>query len=267
MNIAERIASLPRAREHRGSRVRCLLLTDGTSSEVAARLTDLAEGWAVVDSDRHHWLPKGFENMAEARIGQTPGFIPDHRKALIRWWLDVSARPHNVHRGNIPNWDIASTADIGGERGLILVEAKAHVAELGNASGKKLKADAVQDSRANHEGIKIAIQAANDGLETATSVKWQLSRDSHYQLANRFAWVWKIASLGVPVALVYLGFIAADEMSGGRKLIANGEEWERIVKDHARGIVPDSAWNETIDVAGTPMRALIQSKHIDIPRL
>jgi hypothetical protein len=31
----------------------------------------------------------------------------------------------------------------------------------------------------------------------------------------------------VPVALVYLGFIAADEMKG-RRLIANGEEWELI---------------------------------------
>jgi len=53
--------------------------------------------------------------------------------------------------------------------------------------------------------------------------KWQLSRDSLYQLANRFAWAWKIASLGVPVALVYLGFIAADQMKG-RKLITNGEK-------------------------------------------
>ena len=68
------------------------------------------------------------------------------------------------------------------------------------------------------------------------------------------------------MALVYLGFIAATEMSGGRGLIANSDEWERIVKDHARDIVPDGAWNKTIDVAGTPMRALIKSTHIDIPR-
>ena len=91
-----------------------------------------------------------------------------------------AVKPRAEHSGNIPNWDIASSADIVGKRGLILIEAKAHVAEMGNASGKKLKTSAVQDSRANHESIKIAIQAANDGLETATSVKWQLSRDSHY---------------------------------------------------------------------------------------
>jgi hypothetical protein len=75
---------------------------------------------------------------------------------------------------------------------------------------------------------------------------------------------WKIASLGVPVALVYLGFIAADEMRG-RKLIGNGEEWELIVRDYVRGIVPDRVWDKPMDVAGTPVRAFIQSRRIDIP--
>jgi crotonobetainyl-CoA:carnitine CoA-transferase CaiB-like acyl-CoA transferase len=31
---------------------------------------------------------------------------------------------------------------------------------------------------------------------------WSLSVDSHYQICNRFAWAWKIASLGVPVVLI-----------------------------------------------------------------
>jgi hypothetical protein len=41
---------------------------------------------------------------------------------------------------------------------------------------------------------------------------WTLSRDSHYQLTNRFAWAWKLASMGVPVVLGYLGFQGAAEM-------------------------------------------------------
>ena len=41
---------------------------------------------------------------------------------------------------------------------------------------------------------------------------WSLSRDSHYQLANRFAWAWKLADMGLPTILIYLGFLNAAEM-------------------------------------------------------
>ena len=66
-------------------------------------------------------------------------------------------------------------------------------------------------NKANHNQIGDAIQQANHGLEPLLP-GWDLSRDSHYQLSNRFAWSWKIASMGVPVVLVYLGFLNADEM-------------------------------------------------------
>ena len=31
-------------------------------------------------------------------------------------------------------------------------------------------------------------------------------------MSNRFAWAWKLASSSVPVVLIYLGFLRADEM-------------------------------------------------------
>jgi hypothetical protein len=73
MNVAVRIASHPDARDHRGSRVRCLLLTNGTKSEVAARLTDLTAGWAVVDPDRHHWLPRASKTRLKLEFVENSG--------------------------------------------------------------------------------------------------------------------------------------------------------------------------------------------------
>jgi hypothetical protein len=280
VTIGERIASDPAARENRGSRARCLLLTDRERAEVAAELTRLTDGWAVVDPLEDFWRPRGSENTAEAKIGETPGFVPEPvATELVRWWLAVPASTHGSRRVNIPNWDIASTAHIAGRKGLLLVEAKAHAGELGEA-GKELSSDASPDSIANHQRIGAAIQVANNGLEAATGLIWRLSRDSHYQLANRFAWSWKIASLGIPVALLYLGFIDAVEMDrNGRRLIGSQKAWEGTVKRYAKGAVSERAWETTIQVprqpqidAGapteesTPMRAIIKAIRLDISR-
>lgn len=279
MTIGERIASDPAARENRGSRARSLLLTDRGRAEVAEELTCLTDGWAAVDAVQDFWIPRGSENTAEAKIGETPGFVPNPDAAeLLRWWLAAPATTDGTRRANIPNWDIASTAHISGRPGLLLVEAKAHAGELGE-SGTQLRSDASADSIANHQRIGDAVRQANDGLQAATGLTWGLSRDSHYQLANRFAWSWKIASLGVPVALVYLGFIDAAEMGGnGRMLIGSQNAWEDIVEHYAKGTVPESIWNATIQVptesqAGadaprqepTPMRAIIRAIRLDIP--
>jgi hypothetical protein len=257
-----------------------LLFTDRGSAEVAQELTRLTDGWAEVDADRDCWMPRGSENRAEAKIGETPDFVSDPAAVeLVRWWLAVQASPDSTRRANIPNWDIASTAHISGRKGLLLVEAKAHAGEMGE-SGKEKKSDASKASLDNHEQIGAAIQQANHGLRVATGLKWGLSRDSHYQLANRFAWAWKIASLGIPVALVYLGFIDATEMGGnGRRLIGSQKAWEDIVKRHAKGTVPESIWDATIQVpsqpqadAGapteesTPVRAIVKAIRLDIPR-
>ena len=103
--------------------------------------------------------------------------------------------------------DIASACEIEGKSGLLLVEAKAHENEL-SYSGKSSPGVSV-NSQGNHQQIGQAIAEANAGLELAAGNPWGISRDSHYQLSNRFAWAWKLASLGVPVVLVYLGFLNA----------------------------------------------------------
>ena len=108
------------------------------------------------------------------------------------------------------------------------------------------------------DAIKEAIAEASQKLGGG----WHLSADSHYQLGNRFAWAWKVASLGIPVVLVYLGFLYAQEMSNG---FSNHEAWERCLLAYAQGTVPRDVWNSTrILVDGTPMIPLTRSADVNV---
>jgi hypothetical protein len=192
-------------------------------------------------------MPRGFAASKEARLGDAAPFLSGaHREAITAWWLEVRGR------ANTPNWDIASSATIDGAEGLLLVEAKAHAAEL-KIEGKSRKGHAD-----NHTRIESACRDSSTALNLLLP-GWNLSTESHYQLCNRFAWCWKLASLGIPVVLIYLGFIGAEEMRSEGKPFADATNWERVIRDHAKGIVPDRAWDESVLVETTPMRALIRS--------
>jgi len=226
--------------ERRGSKPRCHLLTNGSVDEVAARLTSLIEPFGKVSaSDR--WMPQGFDNLEEAQLDRAPRLIdPKIGRQLRDWWL-AADRPNS----RTPNFDIASTCTIESKPAILLIEAKAHDAELINETvGKRLDEGASQDSKANHAKIADAIRSASDGLHAATAMKWQLSRDSHYQMSNRFAWSWKLTELGFPVILVYLGFLKADEMKDKGKPFANDAAWERIVREHSEPLFPPAVWNQ-----------------------
>ncbi|HUW11848.1 MAG TPA: hypothetical protein VM537_19130 [Anaerolineae bacterium] len=245
-----------RCRERRGSKPRCHLLTHGADSEVAARLTGIIAPWGEVMPDRV-WRPRGFECLGEAKLAETPGFLSAaHRKQVKCWWLKV---PRGA---NTPNWDIASTCKIQGRDGLVLVEAKAHWKELSCLGKPKPK---TPNGRENHERIGAAIQEANAALNGIVT-GWGLSRDSHYQLSNRFAWAWKLASLGVPVILVYLGFLNADDMGGRSRPFHTADDWEEAVRAHSAGVVPERVWADgPLDIGGTPLKALIRSVQTDLP--
>ena len=55
------LENLP-VKERRGSRARFVLFTEGTSEEVAKRLTALVAPHAVVDPALHIWAPKGLSD-------------------------------------------------------------------------------------------------------------------------------------------------------------------------------------------------------------
>ena len=184
---------------------------------MSGRLTELVHLPKVKVSPTDQWMPCGKPILttagqwdptpaAEARLDRDDGFVSSELQRQLRdWWLASNKG------ANTPNWDLASTCHIDGRKGLLLVEAKAHAAELSTA-GKRLRKHSSLNSHANHQRIAEAIQQANAGLRRATGGSWNLSRDHHYQLSNRFAWAWKLATLGLPTVLVYLGFLEAEEM-------------------------------------------------------
>ena len=255
-------------KDNRGSRPRCVLFMHGCREDVAERLTRLVDLPGVsVSPDDDMWMPYGKPVLLgdgswdctpvnEAQLDKAPELFPcapDVPQELASWWLAV-----RLGNPRTPTWDIASTCNIQGKKGLLLVEAKAHEKEL-SESGKSEPSSS--NSQKNHERIGQAIDEANRALRSATSCKgWNLSRDSHYQLSNRFAWAWKLGFARHPVVLLYLGFLNAEDMDDDSTCIFRSEaEWERTLKDHCKGIVPEACWGKRIDIAGTPMIPIIRA--------
>ena len=236
-----------------GSKLRFLMLTSGPKEPVAKILTQLPSPWASVDPSHDHWMPMGFLNPMEAKLGECEQFLSaDIRRRLTEWWLKV---PENA---NTPNWDLVSTCKVEGRSGILLIEGKAHGGELKKEGKRPGNAD-------NDDQIKCAIEEANQGLNQITR-GWDLSRDSHYQLSNRFAWAWKVATLGVPTILIYLGFLHATEMLHRGTPFDSPEEWNRVIREHASNslapgarIIPTAAWESRLQTAGAPLWALIRS--------
>lgn len=230
----------------RGSRLRCLMFTSTPREQVARCLTELVQPYAIVEAESL-WKPRGFRDPADAKLDETPGLLsPDQQENVTAWWLV------NRRRANTPNWDLVSTATIEDRPGLILVEAKAHLSEL------KLDDQSGSSDPENRERIEEAIREANAGLNTILP-SWSLSRDSHYQLSNRFAWGREVAELGMPAILVYLGFLNADEMADQGQPFHSARGWADAVRTYASGIVPGDAWDARMETRGAAMRALVRA--------
>ncbi len=248
-----------RRTEQRGSKPRCHLLTHGTREAVAARLTSLCEPYASVSaSDK--WMPGGFEDLRECQLHRRSSVLDSELcEQLAAWWL-----PSDQSSGRTPNFDIASTCLVDCRPGILLVEAKAHVEELTRESaGRRLMSSSKEESQvkrdASHKTIGVAIESARVGLDAQTHLKFGIARDVCYQLSNRFAWAWKLADSGIPVVLVYLAFLNADDMATDGVAIKSQDEWRDVVLSHSVGVVPETIWNREIDVNGTTFVALIRS--------
>jgi len=238
-----------RDREFKGSRFRCLLATSQEPKDVVAFLAALVESHATVEPNAK-WAPRGFRGPDEAKLGETVGVLSEtDRQTITNWWLAVPGR------ANTPNWDLVSQCTIGGKSSLILVEAKAHEGELDDdRCGAR--------NKANCDQIKGAIAEAN-GAWNQLSPGFALSADSYYQLSNRFAFAWKLAELGTPVILVYLGFLNAEEMMG-RKILRSLDQWRKCVEAKTCSHVPRDVWDKTFDVNGTPLTVLIRAANVAV---
>ena len=235
----------------KGSFGRYLALTRNRA-KLFAKLNELVKPFANFDTADSIYFPQGEQFPKEAKLGDTEGLLTlDQRETVTSWWLAV-------RRGaNTPNWDIAAKCSILGKPGLILVEAKAHQQELDFTGIRAGNSE-------NKERITEAVSEANCWLNAKWPV-WNLSVESKYRLSNRFAWSWKLASLGVPVILVYLGFLNAEEMKPNGKLFSTPAGWDQAVRDYSKGVIPDDVWGPSIEVNGTPFLSLIRSCEQSLP--
>jgi hypothetical protein len=238
-----------------GSLARNLILTYFMHGIKTARLlTELAKpAGAVVSAVTDFWLPNSPTNWKEATLIDEDLFLDTERRDLIKeWWLSV---PRGA---NPPSWDIASTCTISGKKGLLLVKAGTYNGEFSGAG--KPEPDTL-NGRKNHDQIAQAISEAGAGLNLACG-GFGLSRDAKYDLSCRFAWAWKLSSLGVPVAHIYLGFINVPEVVNLGQPFDSPGTWEKYIRAYAKGFVPDNAWNKKLNINGTSLCCLVRSMEL-----
>jgi hypothetical protein len=244
---------------YRGSRKHILDWTSLEAQVFLSSLNDLLRptGAAVAPSDM--WMPRGYDAPEEARLGKAQASFVNEatRRMMADWWL--------VHKrgANVPNWDLAATCIVERRRGLVLIEAKAHENEL-KPDGKPLASNASDNSRENHERIRRAIEEARQALDRMVPGV-QISRDNHYQLSNWVAWAWKLASLGLPTVLVYLGFIGDLGLADVGPYFESERHWQQVAREHMKPVLPLDLLERPLDCDLATMQVILRSKAVIEP--
>jgi hypothetical protein len=234
----------------RGSRQRLLDWVRGGDAEFRESLNRLLQPSGAVLGQGEQWMPN-HASSDEAQLATIGiGFLPDTVRIAVRdWWLV------NLRMANTPSWDLVVTCQFDDRRGLVLVEAKAHATELANESGGKRQ----PGNPENHARIGLAIEEARKALDhVVPGVK--ISRDLRYQLSNRVAFAWKLAALGVPTVLVYLGFTGDRNVTDLGEPIADEAHWRNLVQTHAEAVLPVDFAERRIECGSSAMQFLIRTK-------
>lgn len=239
----------------RGSRKHVLDWTDRPEFPV-----ELLQLVAPIDcrlSADSQFMPRGYRSPDEARLETFgPGAVTHVTvwPELRHWWLA------HERGANTPNWDIAASCEIEARPGLLLVEAKANAPEMSTA-GKSIDSGASAASVANHHRIGLAIEEACVALRKA-SASIAISRDSHYQLANRVAFAWKLANLGIPTVVAYLGFCGDLGIVDAGQPFRDAADWEARFGDYAYPTVPKDLFECRIDCGPAPMWLLVRARPV-----
>jgi len=201
------------------------------------------------------WQPMGHRAPAEARLERFgPVALPGHGAwpALTTWWL------RHARGANTPNWDIALSCEVEGRPGLVLVEAKANVPELSTA-GKRQDFGVSERSAENHAQIGAAISEAQSALSSYVP-GITIDRDRHYQLSNRLAFGWRLASLGVPIVLLYLGFTGDEGIRDVGEPFADDEHWQRVFRGHLMEVGAADLLSAPLDLGPAKLWVLSRSR-------
>jgi hypothetical protein len=248
------------SKQEKGSKYRCFLLSISKNKEIVKFLNEFISSPDEV-TDKDCWQPNANGNPGETTLTNLSEFLSDENNIDLRnWWLDPG-----IARGKLPTWDfVSSYTSNENQKGLILIEAKAHNREFNTTSDK-----CGSQSKQHSSSISEAVREANYGLNNlkqfqneSNEDEFKLKIEKAYQLSNRFAFAWKLANEGIPVVLVYLGFLNAEEM--GNNFFQKHDDWHNYVINKTKSIIPQQAWNQTFEVNGTPLTFLIKSAKVEI---
>lgn len=219
-------------------------------------LNSLLMSTGAVVGPNDWWKPKGFASHEESVLVnesdlRIAGLLD--WKEIVDWWL-----VHCKHESpKIPNWDLACTCSIEGSPGLILVEAKANENELDRKA--KRPPSKTRESIENHDRIGYAIEEARASLEELLKEPCTISRDLHYQLSNRVAYAWKIARMGVPVVLMYIGFTGDTYF---KDHLRDNSHWRRIFDGYIQGVLPQSMLETKMNCGKASMTMIVRTKPV-----
>lgn len=238
------------SQHNKGSSKLLLDWTNQPKDKFVAALNNLMQMPDVKIGPEDWWCPDHDQHPKECQTGELPqGVLTESiQKKVHLWWL-----PQGQER-NTPNWDFISSATIAEKSGLVIMEAKSHRHEF-DTGAKRLNKGASIQSQQNHRHIQQAIAQANNDLQSRYPAI-HITIDRHYQLANRIAYVWKFATLGIPVVLIFLGFIKDTEMDG---YFQDKSDWTACMNNYIDGVFPSELLEKDIKCPPSFFRLLIRS--------
>lgn len=169
-----------------------------------------------------------------------------------KWWIKYGNRT--------PQWDLIAKCKIDGVDGILLVEAKAHKSEIKGDKGKKqaVKEESIQ----NHKQIRRSIEEARDSINKFNrEAEIDISIDTCYQLSNRVACAWWLASHKIPVVLLYLGFLNDHYF---KDKFESDRDWQKCFEKHAGIVGVQTILNHPIKTENAEF--VINSKGFDLNR-
>lgn len=225
-------------------------LLSGTNS----RLADADHRHPSGRSKKREWT----EVILEDYLKRHP--LPDYAGLDRKWWI--------AFKGNRPTWDLICHLEIDEKPGLLLVEAKAHQAEMSEKDKKSEVDKKNHRSIANDLSIRLRLAETSLALGDMELGRFHLSADHDYQLSNRLVYLYKLASDGVPVVLLYLGWTNSPDWPDDP--FTDKFAWNEAVEGHFKRIGP---W-EFVEMkhqleSGVPFQMIVRGispNHLSIPK-
>lgn len=214
--------------EPSGSRKHVLdLVSSGTAPRA---LTELLVDVELAIEPHHRMRPHGQSDTEEWDLRR---FCRDCAPAgtalggIEGWWVS------DEYKG--PTWDLLAECTIRGTPGFLLVEAKAHESEL-QRQGKPVPAAPSDQSKANLKRIEDSLARTEQWLRANVAPSCRTRVDSYYQLANRLSAAEALASCGLPVVLLYLGFTGDTYFRDDH--LRDDPHWQRVMGAYLDGVAP-----------------------------